>query len=78
MRNLDFKTLVKFVAFMATVLRLTGSNSTGETKKDGRQDNEKELTKPLDSWYVNNTLALYNSFSINYLQSFSSNNFVLV
>ena len=54
MRNLDWLTLVKFVAFMATVVRIVGSNSSANAEENHKEGTgEKELTKPLDSWLVN-------------------------
>lgn len=50
MRSLDYISLVKFVAFMATLVELVGSNSTEDTQNDVLNNGEKELTKPLDSW----------------------------
>jgi hypothetical protein len=60
MRSLVCLYLVKF---MATLLEIVGSNSSSPTDQSTRPatNKDKELTKPLDSWLVNNRL-LFNSY----------------
>ncbi|KAK3714542.1 hypothetical protein QZH41_014214 [Actinostola sp. cb2023] len=49
MRSLDWLSLVRFVAFMAAIARIVGSNSSNTEENQNEGPRDKELTKPLDS-----------------------------